>query len=113
MVYKRGDIVLIPIPFTDLASNRKRPVLILSASQYNENTKEMIVAAITSNFDKNVYAVKIKQNDLREGNLFYDSWVRADKLYTLPQAIVVIKFGSVKDSVLAVVTDKILDIFEH
>jgi len=51
-MYKQGDVVLIPIPFTDLSSTKKRPVLILSSDDYNQNTNDLIVAAITSNIDE-------------------------------------------------------------
>ena len=110
MMHKHGDIVLIPIPFTDLTSNKKRPVLILSADQYNEKTEDIIVAAITSNLDNNAYAVKITKSDLTVGNLLHDSCIRADKLYTLSQKIVIKKFGTVRSEVLTAVTDKILHI---
>ena len=110
-MYKRGDIVLIPIPFTDLTSSKKRPVLILSADQYNEKTEDIIVAAITSNLDNSAYTVKITQSDLAEGNLLHDSCIRADKLYTLSQTIIIKKFGTVRSKVLVAVIDKILRIF--
>jgi hypothetical protein len=29
-MYEQGEILLIPIPFSDLTSNKKRPVLVLS-----------------------------------------------------------------------------------
>jgi mRNA interferase MazF len=35
MMYKQGDIVLIPVPFTDLSSAKKRPVLMLHKEQPN------------------------------------------------------------------------------
>jgi len=28
---RQGDIVLVPVPFTDLTSTRKRPVIVVSA----------------------------------------------------------------------------------
>lgn len=34
-MYKQRDIVLIPTPFTDLSSNKKRPVIIISNDSKN------------------------------------------------------------------------------
>ena len=107
MMYKQGDIVLIPIPFTDLTSAKKRPVLILSSDHYNNNTDDLIVAAITSNINENPYSVTITGNDLSDGNLLHKSCIRADKLYTLAQSIVIKKFGTAKQELLTAVIEKV------
>ena len=109
-MYKQGDIVLIPIPFTDLSSAKKRPVLILSSDHYNSNTDNLIVAAITSNIDEKPYSITITGNDLTDGNLLHKSCVRADKLYTLAQAIVIKKFGTIKQEILTSVIEKIYEV---
>jgi mRNA interferase MazF len=33
---KQGEIVLIPVPFTHLTSNKRRPVIIVSNDDYNQ-----------------------------------------------------------------------------
>ena len=67
--FSQGDIVLVPLPFTDLTASKKRPVLILSKLEYNNITNDLIVAAITSNIDKKPYTIKFTANDMVNGVL--------------------------------------------
>ena len=46
---KHGDIVLIPIPFTDLSAQKQRPVIVSSNDDYNQTAPDILVVAMTSN----------------------------------------------------------------
>ena len=104
---KQGEIVLIPIPFTDLSSNKKRPVLIISKNEYNKNMNDVVVVAITSNLEDKEFGVLIKKEDLAEGELKVDSLIRADKIYTLSQDIIIKRFGAVNNSIIEKVKNHI------
>ena len=47
-MYNQGDILLVPLPFTDLSSQKRRPVLVLSKDDYNSVADDLIVVAIIS-----------------------------------------------------------------
>ncbi|MCX7695673.1 MAG: type II toxin-antitoxin system PemK/MazF family toxin [Caloramator sp.] len=99
-MYRQGDILLIPIPFSDLKSNKKRPVLVLSNTKYNLITEDIVVAAITSNLESKEYSIIINNDDLQEGEIKVTSSIRADKIYTLSHNIVIKKIGSVNIDVI-------------
>ena len=46
--YRRGDIVLVPFPFTDLSSTQKRPALVVSPDRFNAHAQDVLLVAITS-----------------------------------------------------------------
>ncbi len=46
--YKRGDIVLVSFPFTDLSSSKRRPALVVSPDSFNQTLQDIVLAAITS-----------------------------------------------------------------
>lgn len=99
-MYKQGDILLIPIPFSDLTASKRRPVLVLSNSEYNYKTEDIIVVAITSNLQSKDYSILFTNNDLSEGSLKVTSCIRTDKIYTLSKYIVVKKIGRVKKEII-------------
>jgi len=97
---KQGDILLIPIPFTDLSSHKRRPVIVVSNDQYNRKTSDIVVVAMTSNPQVTDYSLSITSSDLVEGALNRPGKIRVDKIYTLSQAIVAKTFGQVDDKTL-------------
>ena len=96
----QGDIVLIPIPFTDLSSQKRRPVVVISNDAYNQKTEDIIVVAMTSNPAPADYAFNITSSDLEKGTLNRPGKIRVDKIYTLSQSIVVKTFGRVDAATL-------------
>lgn len=45
----QGEIILIPIPFSDLSSQKRRSVIVISNDEYNRKTSDIVVVAMTSN----------------------------------------------------------------
>ena len=106
----QGDIVLIPIPFTDLSSQRQRPVIIISNDTYNRKTMDIVVVAMTSNPTVVDYSFTITSSDLEQGKLNRPGKVRVDKIYTLSQSIVVRTFGRVNPKILNRIRNMLQDL---
>ncbi|WP_367142300.1 type II toxin-antitoxin system PemK/MazF family toxin [Moorena sp. SIO1F2] len=45
--YNFGDILLVPFPFTDQTTLKKRPTVIISSNTYNQQKPDLIIMAIT------------------------------------------------------------------
>lgn len=54
--YKRGDIILVEVVFSDRTGTKSRPALIISSDEYNNNRQEIIIAAITSNINRVLFS---------------------------------------------------------
>ena len=48
MAFHRGDVVLVPFPFSDLSTTKVRPAVVVSGSLYHTTEPDLILAAITS-----------------------------------------------------------------
>lgn len=70
MTYEFGDVVLIPFPFTDQSTIKKRPAVIVSSNAYNQRHIDVILMAITS---------QTKATDYPD-NLVIQNWQRAGLL---------------------------------
>jgi mRNA interferase MazF len=97
---EQGDILLVPIPFTDLLSQKRRPVIVVSNNAYNQKTTDLVVVAMTSNPVETDYSFTITSDDLEKGKLNHPGNVRVDKIYTVSNSIVVKTFGRVNGKVM-------------
>ena len=46
--YDFGDVVLVPFPFTDQSTTKKRPAVVVSSAAYHRERHDLIILAITS-----------------------------------------------------------------
>ena len=97
---EQGDILLVPIPFNDLSSQKRRPVIVISNNFYNKKTTDLVVVAMTSNPAEADYSFALTSGDLEKGTLNHPGKVRVDKIYAISASIVVKTFGRVNEEVL-------------
>jgi mRNA interferase MazF len=48
MTYEFGEVVLVPFPFTNQSTQKKRPAIVISSSEYNATRPDLILIAVTS-----------------------------------------------------------------
>ena len=87
MRYKRGEIVLILFPNSDLRTYKKRPALVVQADNLNTSLPQLIVAMITSNLARashpsRVFVSQASPESWRSG-LISDSVILTDNLATV------------------------------
>ncbi len=113
MKLEQRTICLIPIPFTELNAVKRRPVLIISNSNYNNITNDITVMAISSNIESKTYSVNITNNDMEIGNLLRDSIIRIDKIYSINKSLVIKEFGKINIAKYQDVIDTLNDFVEN
>jgi mRNA interferase MazF len=108
--YKRGDIVLVPFPFTDLSSSKRRPALVVSPDSFNEQAQDLVLAAITSHLTEDS-VLTIDENDCSDGKLPKKSVVKLSKLFTIHSTLVLKKICALRRERLEVVLTEIRHFF--
>lgn len=90
MSFNRGDVVLLPFPFTDLTTIKQRPAVVLSHEDFNRTHEDVVVAAITSRVPARpaVEDVPLTQNEARAAHLLKLSVVKTAKLVTIDQRLI-------------------------
>lgn len=84
--YKRGNVILVLYPNSDLQTYKKRPALVVQADDINTGLRQRIIALITSNLNRTgVTRVTIQKNSsvCQQMGLLTDSVVMADNLATV------------------------------
>lgn len=105
----KGKIVLAPFPFTDLSSNKVRPVLCLSEHIGIHN--QIIVAFISSKVEKDTVDTDIVLDPDSDWfpltGLKVKSVLKMHKLVTTERAFVRQKLGEIPESILKEVDEKL------
>ena len=102
---KKGEIVLISFPFTDLSGVKLRPAVILA-----NKTSDVIVAFLTTNTKyKDHYDIKIKPNKINGLKKF--SILKISKIMTLHRELIMGKIGNINKSQIRQINVKLVKLF--
>ena len=104
----KGDIVVIPFPFSDLSQSKRRPALIIATLEGDD----AILCQITSKTIKDIYAISIDDSDFDAGNLKQPGNIRPNRLFTADSHIVLYRAGHIRNDKMNQVVGKLIEIIQ-
>ncbi|MEK6958838.1 MAG: type II toxin-antitoxin system PemK/MazF family toxin [archaeon] len=111
--FEQGDIVVAPIPFSNLIKVKLRPALVMSPKGRNQSSEDLIVLKITSKGKDYPFDVSLKEkNDLSEGTLEQESVIQADFPVVIEKISVKQTIGKISKQKLAEVKKKMVELYE-
>src|SRR5437764_594418 len=102
---KRGDIVLVQVPFVGGRGAKVRPALIVQCDALHSIIRETIIAAITSNLSSvhqpHQLLIDVSTSEGAASGVLVNSAVRCERLHTIAQADVQRTIGSLSPALMA------------
>jgi len=104
----KGDVVVIPFPFSDLSGSKRRPALVIADLPGDD----ILLCQITSKSSRDPLAVPLTRNDFNSGSLPVDSFIRPARIFTADKNIIIRKTGTVKTATLNTVVNNIISLLQ-
>ena len=104
--FVKGDVVVIPFPFTDLTGSKKRPAFVLADLLGDD----IIVFQITSKSKADPFALSIEASDFSTGGLPVDSFIRPNKIFTADKNIILSVAGHLSESKISAAVNAVIKI---
>jgi len=96
VTFESNDVIVVPFPFTDKGSSKRRPAVVLSNRDFLQSTDHVIAAMITSAKNSD-WISDVKISNLKASGLSVSCVIRM-KLFTLPKTLIVKKIGKLAPS---------------
>jgi mRNA interferase MazF len=94
--YEFGDVVLIPFPFTNQTTAKKRPAVVVSSVTYHSNRPDIILMAITSRIRPSPSFGETTVDQWETAGLIKPSFIKPI-FTTVEKGIVIRKIGKLSD----------------
>lgn len=107
--FVKGDVVVVPFPFSDLSQAKRRPALILAELEGDDR----ILCQITSRSIRDRYAIHLDDKEFVEGSLRQKSNIRPNRIFTSDMHIILYRVGHLKADKLDKVIEKVVEILEQ
>ncbi len=104
----KGEVVVIPFPFSDLSNTKKRPALVIKPLTGDDT----ILCQITSMQRQDQYSVSVSSSDFDQGSLSKDSFVRTNRLFTADSNIIIKSVGILKSKKMSEIITKLVQLIQ-
>jgi len=104
--FVKGDVIVVPFPFSDLTQSKRRPALVVAPLEGDD----VILCQITSKAVRDNYAIPLDDKEFATGSLQQASNIRPNRIFTADSHIVLYRVGSLKKEKLSEVVERIIDI---
>jgi len=104
--FVRGDVVVVPFPFSDLTQAKRRPALVIA----NLEGDDVILCQITSKAVRDKYSLPLDDSDFETGGLKQSSNIRPNRIFTADNHIILYRVGNLKTDKISEVVDKTVEI---
>ena len=104
--FVKGDIIVVPFPFSDLTQAKRRPAVILTELAGDDR----ILCQITSAKVSDKYAIELDNSDFETGSLMQSSNIRPNRIFTCDIRIILYRVGHLKPDKMAEIIQKVVEI---
>jgi len=106
--FVKGDVVVVPFPFSDLTQAKRRPACVIATLTGDD----VILCQITSQKISDRYGIPLETDDFSEGGLNQNSNIRPNRLFTADRRIILYRAGKLKPEKLNEAIAKIVEIIQ-
>jgi mRNA interferase MazF len=104
--FVRGDVVVVPFPFSDLTQAKRRPALVITTLEGDD----VILCQITSKTVRDKYSIALDDGDFETGSLKQSRNIRPNRIFTADSHIILYRIGKLNTEKLSEVVDKASEI---
>ncbi len=108
--FVRGDVVVLPYPYTNLKETKRRPAVIISKPV----ERDYVVCPITTQIQKDAQCVGLTHTDFQEGKLANPTnFIRSNKPFTVDYSVIIYKVGTLKEERIKEVIDRLTSFLKY
>lgn len=107
--YEFGEVVLVPFPFTDQTTSKKRPAVIISSRNYNRRNLDLILMAVTSQISPALSVDEMLIGAWQQAGLLKPSVIKP-VITTLEKGLVLRRLGKLQVNDLAALQSLLVEI---
>jgi mRNA interferase MazF len=107
--YEFGDVILIPFPFTDQTTSKKRPAVVVSSAAYHRERRDLIIMAVTSQVKPAAAFGEVIVAQWKDSGLLKPSVIKP-VLTTVEKSLVLRKLGRLQKEDLQALQEALQDI---